>query len=513
MAYTIYKNDGTILLTLPEGRVDKLTTSLDLIGKNVNNYGEYYNNNFVKLLTSFAAPAGNSPRSPQIGQLWFDTTNKRLTVYDGNGYKPTYGTIVSGTEPLTTSTGDLWFDSINSQLKIWDGDEYQLVGPPVSSTLGKFGIEPGEIPIREDITNFQMPVSALYSYSHPVALATTASFVMAPDSARRYLNRGTSTQVIVGLTVVDNVDIKGDLYIQGEIRTPFRRLTSNYNLNSFADPADPTVSTSTRVTRDDAINNAIRFDLYKVFPPATNGVMYDTLSLAHDSEVRVLCNRDVLTTSTRLTQAANTGSNILYLNTVSVRQGYVIGGNVNVPIGTTIESVGTGSVTLSTGILDYVSTNTLVTFTTATTEIRRFVLMELIEGEPNWEPYNVYPNTWTNAFSNVAVDHNPYLTSTSTVTASSGNWPTGTGTDVLLHVNSASTFLYNLLSHTTYGQLFQAGTRVIVRETETVPHRNSDWFRGTITNYTSTGMWIRSTATNVQIGSHVPHSSWTIRPV
>jgi hypothetical protein len=38
MAYTIYNNDGTVLSTIAVGDVDSYSTSLDLIGKNVNNF-------------------------------------------------------------------------------------------------------------------------------------------------------------------------------------------------------------------------------------------------------------------------------------------------------------------------------------------------------------------------------------------------------------------------------------------------------------------------------------------
>ena len=55
MAYNIYNSDGIILLTLSEGEVDDFSTSLNLVGKNSNNYGQYVNNNLVYLLTNFAA--------------------------------------------------------------------------------------------------------------------------------------------------------------------------------------------------------------------------------------------------------------------------------------------------------------------------------------------------------------------------------------------------------------------------------------------------------------------------
>lgn len=37
MAYIIYNNDGTVLVTLADGDIDTDTTNLTLVGKNVNN--------------------------------------------------------------------------------------------------------------------------------------------------------------------------------------------------------------------------------------------------------------------------------------------------------------------------------------------------------------------------------------------------------------------------------------------------------------------------------------------
>ncbi len=209
MAYIIYNNDGTVLLTLPEGEIDSVTTSLDLIGKNVDNYGSFFNNDLVKLLTSFAN--SQEPRSPQTGQLWFNTTLQRLTVYNGTEFKPTYGATVSGTAPITTSTGDIWYDTVNSQFKIYNGAEFKLVGPAVTALKGKFGLEPPVVVIKSDDTQIPQDVSVLYSYGSPVLLATTASFTMQATSATIYFNTSTATTVVEGITIIDDLDVKGDI--------------------------------------------------------------------------------------------------------------------------------------------------------------------------------------------------------------------------------------------------------------------------------------------------------------
>jgi hypothetical protein len=90
MSYSIYNSDGSLLSTIPVGGIDDFTTSLTLLGKNVNNYGQYLNTNLVKLLTNSASTGTSSPNNPQIGQLWFNKTTNRLTVYDGASFQPTF---------------------------------------------------------------------------------------------------------------------------------------------------------------------------------------------------------------------------------------------------------------------------------------------------------------------------------------------------------------------------------------------------------------------------------------
>lgn len=329
MPYLIYNNDGTVLLTLGDQQVDSVTTSLDLIGKNLNNYGQYFNNNLIKLLTNFASNNTDPPRSPQIGQLWYNKTSKKLVVYNGTSFVSAYGTHVAGTQPLTTSTGDFWYDTVNSQLFIWNGNAYKLIAPANSGIYGKFGIEKTPSTVLTDGTNIPKEVSVVYSFGDKAGLITSSSFVMSTASSLAYLGINSPTSIVNGITLLDDVDIKGDLYLQGEIKTPVKFLTTVYDITSFGDTTDPVASTSTRQSRIDAGNNAIRFDMRNLFPVET----ISTLSQVRyelGSEVRVLC-----------------------------------------------------------------------TYNT-TTSVRRFILDDRL-GPYDWEPYNLYYNTWTTIHNNIVI--------------------------------------------------------------------------------------------------------------
>jgi len=211
MAYTIYNNDGSVLLKLPDSEVDGVTTSLSLIGKNVNNYGEYFNNNLVKLLTSFANTAGNEPANPQIGQLFFNKTTGRLTTYNGNSFAPTNGSWLS--RPLTPASGDFYFDTSEEQLFIWTGTNYKLVGPTLPRSAGKFGIEPSTATITADVTYAPQPtVGVIYSAGNAMGMVSPTSFKMSTVTSNLYLSTSTATQLLAGLTVFKNLDVKTNIF-------------------------------------------------------------------------------------------------------------------------------------------------------------------------------------------------------------------------------------------------------------------------------------------------------------
>ena len=136
MAYTINTTDGSIFATVADGTINT-TSSLTLVGKNYAGYGEFLNENVLKLLESGANTT--QPSAPLTGQLWFDKTAAVLKVYNGTLFKNLGSATASSSAPTSVVAGDLWFDTTNAQLKVYDGSAFILVGPSFTAGEGTSG--------------------------------------------------------------------------------------------------------------------------------------------------------------------------------------------------------------------------------------------------------------------------------------------------------------------------------------------------------------------------------------
>ena len=136
MAYTINLTDGTIFAVVADGTINT-DSSQTLVGKNYAGYGEFLDENFIRLLENAANTS--APGAPLTGQLWYDKTNNVIKVYNGTLFKSISGAISSASQPSSNVAGDLWFDSTNGQLKVYDGSSFITVGPASTSGQGTSG--------------------------------------------------------------------------------------------------------------------------------------------------------------------------------------------------------------------------------------------------------------------------------------------------------------------------------------------------------------------------------------
>ena len=139
MSYTLNKTDGTLLVTLVDGSIDTTSTDLTLVGRNYKGFGEFINENYIKMLENFSS--STAPTTPIKGQLWYDTSDARLKIFNGEDWKVAGGPIVSNQTPNNLVAGDLWIDDAKNRLYFWDGTDLVLVGPSYTAGQGKTGFE------------------------------------------------------------------------------------------------------------------------------------------------------------------------------------------------------------------------------------------------------------------------------------------------------------------------------------------------------------------------------------
>jgi hypothetical protein len=276
MAYSIYNTDGTVLVLVAEGDVDDSATGLSLVGKNVNGYGQYINNNFIKLLGNFANSSGSPPSNPIKGQIWYDTTLKGLKVYDTT-WKKVSGATVADIQPSNLGTGDLWWDSKNSQMKVIISNRAYVVGPPISSLVGDTGFTIPASTVK-DTNNGALQVSLIKNYGQNVGFVSQTRATVNTTDASLYMNTGT-VYALAGLNVL------GDFQALGQVRTKY------YSTSIDIDALMNNVSTATNVTQAPQVlnQNAAICNLLEFLYPVKVSHIYREPGVPFMAEARVLC--------------------------------------------------------------------------------------------------------------------------------------------------------------------------------------------------------------------------------
>lgn len=156
MSYIINLTNGAKLTEVIDGSIDQSASDITLIGKNISNYGVFFNDNLVHMLENFANTT--EPANPLLGQLWYDSSINVLKVYNGQGFAPTGNTIVSTSQPTNLASGTLWIDSYNKQLKFYDGVDLLTAGPIYTANQGVSGFEALDVIDTNQIVHTILPL-------------------------------------------------------------------------------------------------------------------------------------------------------------------------------------------------------------------------------------------------------------------------------------------------------------------------------------------------------------------
>jgi microcystin-dependent protein len=149
-------------------------TSLTFPGRNVTGYGQIIAENFLALLENFAS--ADEPINPVEGQLWYDSTDGILQIWDNTSWKAASGIQKGPSEPAIpdSKVGELWVDTTNQQLRIYTGTRWLLVGPSESSVDGlRYGPVVEGIADSDNVTRY---ILTFYIRDIPVVIISKDSF-------------------------------------------------------------------------------------------------------------------------------------------------------------------------------------------------------------------------------------------------------------------------------------------------------------------------------------------------
>ena len=147
---------------------------MTLVGKNYAGYGQFINDDIIRLLESGANTT--APGAPLTGQLWWNETAKNMQVYNGTAFKVISGATAASSAPSgsVSVAGDLWYDTVNAQLNVYSGSAWIIVGPAYTAGTGVTGAIPATI---TDNTAVSHVVVKLYVNDNVVGIVSKdASF-------------------------------------------------------------------------------------------------------------------------------------------------------------------------------------------------------------------------------------------------------------------------------------------------------------------------------------------------
>ena len=175
MAYQVDKFNGTFLTSVEDGTIDS-TTDIRFVGKNYAGYGEVQNENFLHLLENFANTS--APPRTIVGQIWYDSGNKKLKYYDGDSFKVAGGAETGTAAPTGLQTGEFWWDTSSNQLYTWSGTDFVLVGPESSPDLGASAAVPQVV---KDVGNTNHTILKLSAGGKVIGIISQTAFTLNND--------------------------------------------------------------------------------------------------------------------------------------------------------------------------------------------------------------------------------------------------------------------------------------------------------------------------------------------
>jgi hypothetical protein len=253
MPYTLYKTNGIKLTTVDDGSLN-LTTDLQLVGKNYAGYGQVVNENLVKLLENFSNTS--SPTKPLPGQLWFDSLNKKLKVYNGTKWNQLLTTSVSSSRPTDVNNGEFWFDTSTQKLYFKYNDVFILIGPGSASGsfTGGTTVTTGGISTSQVLSSINVVYDVIKLAINDTVTAIVSPYSFKVDSTDPLVTQHTTVTngiSLLGADPVTGISSNNNTYFWGTAADSKRlagKLSTEYLLSTDLNLAAENITSLGKIT-------------------------------------------------------------------------------------------------------------------------------------------------------------------------------------------------------------------------------------------------------------------------
>jgi microcystin-dependent protein len=350
VTYTESNNPAKPAILVDDGTINN-ETSVSFVGQGYTGFAPVVANNFLHLLENFASPATNPPSTPVEGQIWYDTTNKVVKVYDGTTWSPAGALRKSLEAPENSVAGDLWVDTSKSQLYVYSGSNWLLIGPQYSS-----GTQTGPV-VDEivDVDNVVHSVVSIFSNGYRIGIISKDAFTpkavlagfsavkqgfnlssidaTSSTAATRFWGTASSSDSLL----VSNKEVAAANFLRGDTAS-----TTNYTLNVRSDGGISVGSTlafnigingTTTVLSSNSNGNSVDFKLN------SDGVLSTVMHLGAVGRVGIGINNTnpsstldvdgLITSSGGLTVTNTTDSTLLTNGSIKTAGGLAVAKNSN----------------------------------------------------------------------------------------------------------------------------------------------------------------------------------------
>lgn len=195
MPYVLKKSNGVTLATIGDGSIN-IDTDLTFVGKNYAGYGEILNQNLLKLLENFSN--STRPGKPIAGQLWYDSSTKKLKLFDGVDFKALAKIEYGNITPSRPSEGDLWWNTSNKELKLFNGLGFVTITTQGTTVIDEEDRVQG-IVFAQAVSNLGVTYNVLKYIlnDQPIAVSSLENFTLSTEDSLY----GNFTTIKKGLTI------------------------------------------------------------------------------------------------------------------------------------------------------------------------------------------------------------------------------------------------------------------------------------------------------------------------